>query len=236
MLQGDTKACPSFHVCPPPVRYLIPSIPHNRGLFLTFEGIEGSGKTTQLRRLAGHLEAKGIPHLVTREPGGTPLADQVRSLLLSPREEAVFPETELLLYEAARAQHVRGVVLPALESGTAVLCDRFYDATTAYQGHARGLGADRVELLNRFAAGGLVPDLTLLFDLPPEAGFARVAGRGGAVDRIEGESPAFHGRVREGYLRIYESAGGRLVRIDASLPAEEVFRLVLAAVKERLGW
>ena len=215
-----------------------PSIPstHTRGYFLTFEGIEGSGKTTQLRRLAAHLESKGIPHIVTREPGGTPLADQVRSLLLTPREEAVFPETELLLYEAARAQHVRGAVLPALEAGKAVLCDRFSDATTAYQGHARGLGADRVELLNRYAAGGLVPDLTLLFDLPPETGFARVAGRGGAADRIERESPAFHGKVREGYLRVLEGAGGRVVRIDASLPEEEVFRLVLAAVEERFGW
>jgi dTMP kinase len=217
---------------------LNPSIPstHTRGLFLTFEGIEGSGKTTQVRRLAAHLEGKGVPHLVTREPGGTPLADQIRSLLLTPREETVFPETELLLYEAARAQHVRGTILPALEAGKAVLCDRFSDATTAYQGHARGLGAARVELLNRFAAGDLVPDLTLLFDLPPETGFARVAGRGGAADRMERESLAFHREVREGYLRLLEGGGGRIVRIDASLPEEEVFRLVLATVKERLGW
>jgi dTMP kinase len=214
----------------------IPPVPRTRGFFLTFEGIEGSGKTTQARRLAAHLERKGIPHVVTREPGGTPLADQVRSLLLSPRDEAVFPETELLLYEAARAQHVRGVILPALEAGKSVLCDRFCDATTAYQGHARGLGVERVESLNRFAAGGLSPDLTLLFDLPPGTGFARVAGRGGEADRMERESQDFHARVREGYLRILDAAAGRVARIDASLPEEEVFLRVLAAVEDRFGW
>ena len=209
---------------------------NTRGVFVTLEGIEGSGKTTQVRRLAAHLEGKGVPHFVTREPGGTPLADQIRALLLTPREEAVFPETELLLYEAARAQHVRGVILPALEAGKAVLCDRFSDATTAYQAHARGLGEARVELLNRFAAGGLVPDLTLLCDLPPEKGFARVAGRGGAADRMERESLAFHRKVREGYLHRLESFGKRIVRVDASLPEGEVFLRVLETVKERLGW
>lgn len=135
--------------------------------FVTFEGIEGSGKTTQLRRLSAHLAAKNIPHVVTREPGGTPLADEIRKLILIPREETVFPETELLLYEAARAQHVRGFILPAIQSGKAVLCDRFCDATTAYQGHSRGIDDSAVEYLNRFAAGALVPDLTLLLDLAP---------------------------------------------------------------------
>jgi dTMP kinase len=204
--------------------------------FLTFEGIEGSGKTTQLGRLAAHLAAKGVPHLVTREPGGTPLADEIRRLLLSPREERVFPETELLLYEAARAQHVRGVILPAMAMGRAVLCDRFSDATTAYQGHARNLGAEIVERLNGFAAGGLSPDLTLLFDLPPEAGFARIKGRGRAADRIEGESLAFHRAVREGYLRLLESRPSRFVRIDAALPEDEVFLFVRDAVARRFGW
>lgn len=206
------------------------------GVFVTFEGIEGSGKSTQLRRLAAHLEKKGIPHLVTREPGGTPLADEVRSLLLSPRDETVFPETELLLYEAARAQHVRGAILPALEAGKTVLCDRFHDATTAYQAHARGLDGGTVELLNRFAAGGLVPDLTLLFDLSPETGFSRLAGRGRTTDRMERESLAFHRRVREGYLLLLDAHPGRVVRIDAALPEGEVFLRVLEATGERLGW
>jgi dTMP kinase len=207
-----------------------------RAVFVTFEGIEGSGKSTQVRRLAAHLEGKGVPCLVTLEPGGTPLADEIRSLLLTPREETVFPETELLLYEAARAQHVRGVILPALHAGKAVLCDRFYDATTAYQGYARGLNAATVATLNGIAAGELVPDLTLLFDLPPETGFARIAKRGGTADRMERESLAFHRSVRDGYLHLVKHFGGRVVKIDASLPEEGVFLRVLATVRERFGW
>ncbi len=204
--------------------------------FVTFEGIEGSGKTTQLRRLSAHLAAKKIPHIVTREPGGTPLADEIRKLILIPREETVFPETELLLYEAARAQHARGFILPAISSSRAVLCDRFCDATTAYQGHSRGIDASLVESLNRFAAGGLVPDLTLLFDLPPETGFARIARRGRVADRMERESLDFHRNVREGYLRLLEIHPGRVVRIEAAVPEEEVFRSVLGAVAQRFGW
>lgn len=204
--------------------------------FVTFEGIEGSGKTTQIRRLSTHLAAKGVPHLVTREPGGTPLADEIRALVLVPREETVFPEAELLLYEAARAQHVRGHILPALRSGRAVLCDRFCDATTAYQAHARGIDPSMVERLNRFAAGDLVPALTLLFDLPPEEGFARIKGRGAAKDRLERESLDFHRAVREGYLRLAERDPGRVFRIDAAAPEEEVSRSVLRAVAQRFGW
>jgi dTMP kinase len=204
--------------------------------FVTFEGIEGSGKTTQIRRLSAHLAAKGVPHLVTREPGGTPLSDEIRALVLVPREETVFPEAELLLYEAARAQHVRGRILPALLSGRTVLCDRFCDATTAYQAHARGLAAEQVERLNRFAAGELVPGLTLLFDLPPEDGFARIRGRGGPKDRLERESLDFHRAVRDGYLRLAGLEPGRIVRIDAAPPEEEVFRSVLRTVAQRFGW
>jgi dTMP kinase len=204
--------------------------------FVTFEGIEGSGKTTQIRRLSAHLAAKGVPHLVTREPGGTPLSDEIRALVLVPREETVFPEAELLLYEAARAQHVRGRILPALLSGRTVLCDRFCDATTAYQAHARGLAAEQVERLNRFAAGELVPGLTLLFDLPPEDGFARIRGRGGPKDRLERESLDFHRAVRDGYLRLAGREPGRIVRIDAAPPEEEVFRSVLRTVAQRFGW
>jgi dTMP kinase len=204
--------------------------------FVTFEGIEGSGKTTQLRLLSGYLGDKGIPHMVTREPGGTGLADEIRSILLAPREEAVFPETELLLYEAARAQHVRGVILPALAYGTAVLCDRFFDATTAYQGFSRGIEAARVEWLNGFASGGLSPDLTFLLDVSPEEGFARIRGRGGRPDRIESESVEFHGKVREGYLRLLSRHPGRMLRIDGSLPAGEVFRRIRESVSDRFGW
>ena len=207
-----------------------------KGIFVTFEGIEGSGKTTQLRRLSAHLAASRVPHLVTREPGGTPLADEIRGLLLAPRDEAVFPETELLLYEAARAQHVRGLIFPALLGGRTVLCDRFCDATTAYQAHARGIDPGRVEELNRLASPDLVPDLTLLFDLPPETGFARIARSGRAADRLERESLDFHRSVREGYLRLAEREPARVVRIDASVPEEEVFRTVLRVVAQRFGW
>ncbi len=204
--------------------------------FVTFEGIEGCGKSTQLARLSQHLTGRGIAHRVTREPGGTPLADQIRALLLSPREETVFPETELLLYAAARAQHVRGVVLPALSTGLPVLCDRFCDATTAYQGSARGLDGGVITWLNDFAAGHAVPTLTLLFDLPVEIGLARVTSRGGVPDRLENESLRFHERVREGYLEAAAREAGRIVVIDGSPSEDEVFAQFLPTVQERFGW
>lgn len=207
-----------------------------RAPFVTFEGIEGSGKTTQLRLLSDYLRGKGIPHRTTREPGGTPLADEIRRLLLSSREEGIFPETELLLYEAARAQHVRAIILPALASGEAVLCDRFIDATSVYQGFSRGIGAGRVEDLNAFASAGLVPDLTFLVDVDPETGFRRLRGRGTRPDRMESEGIAFHRKVREGYLRLREAHPGRIALIDGSLPADEVFRLVRDEARGRLGW
>jgi len=204
--------------------------------FVTFEGIEGSGKTTQIRRLSAYLDRKRILHLVTREPGGTPLADEIRALLLSPRPEPVFPETELLLYEAARAQHVREVILPARASGTAVLCDRFCDATIAYQGFSRGIDEARIEGLNRFASGGLAPDLTFLIDISPEEGILRVEGRGGRKDRIESESREFHRAVREGYLRLAERFPSRILRLDGTLSEDDLFRQIQASAAERFGW
>ena len=204
--------------------------------FVTFEGIEGSGKTTQVRRLSAYLKEKGIPHRVTREPGGTKLADEIRFLVLSPREEPVFPETELLLYEAARAQHVRGVILPALASGQAVLCDRFTDATSAYQGFSRGIDVPRIDELNSFASGGVSPDLTFLIDVSPENGFARIRGRRAGPDRIESESIEFHRRVRDGYLSLQARDPDRILRIDGSLPADEVFRRIREAASARFGW
>ncbi|UCD47286.1 MAG: dTMP kinase [Deltaproteobacteria bacterium] len=204
--------------------------------FVTFEGIEGSGKTTQVGLLSEYLAGKAVPHIVTREPGGTPLADEIRGLLLARREERVFPETELLLYEAARAQHVRAVILPSLSSGKAVLADRFSDATSAYQGFSRGIDAARIEGLNAFAAGGLLPDLTLLFDIDPEDGFRRLPGRGRRADRMESETIEFHRKVREGYLRLQAASPDRIVRIDGAPPAGEVFRRVQAVVAARFGW
>ncbi len=204
--------------------------------FVTLEGIEGSGKTTQIRLLSEYLTAEGIPHVATREPGGTPLADEIRRLLLSPREERVFPETELLLYEAARAQHVHAVILPALSAGKAVLSDRFFDATSVYQGFSRGIDDSQIEVLNSFASGGLVPDLTLLIDVDPENGFQRLYGRGTKPDRMESETMEFHRKVREGYLRLQKEHPDRIVRIDGLPPAGEVFRHVRAGVAARFGW
>ena len=172
---------------------------------------------------------------MTREPGGTPLANEIRALLLSPREEPVFPETELLLYEAARAQHVRAVILPALAEGKAVLCDRFCDATVAYQGFSRGINASRIDWLNAFASAGAVPNLTLLLDVAPEEGFRRVAARGRILDRLEGESLAFHRQVRDGYLSLWRRHPDRIVRLDGAASADAVFEAVRAAVG-RLGW
>jgi dTMP kinase len=206
-----------------------------RAPFVTFEGVEGSGKSTQLRLLSGHLRSKGVVHATTREPGGTPLADEIRSLLLSRRDEPVFPETEILLYEAARAQHVRAFLLPRLERGEAVLCDRFVDATLAYQGSTRGIALPRVEELNAFASAGLLPDVTFLLDLDASAGLARAAARGKA-DRIEEEGLSFHRAVREGYLSLRRRFPERIVAIDGSLPPEEVFRLVREESERRFGW
>lgn len=204
--------------------------------FVTFEGIEGSGKSTQLSMLSRHLSGRGVAHRVTREPGGTPLADEIRALLLSPRGEEVHPETELLLYAAARAQHVRGVVLPALAAGMPVLCDRFTDATRAYQGAARGLDPDAIGWLERFAAGEAAPSLTLLLDVPVDVGFRRVSSRGGRRDRLESESLRFHERVREGYLELAARHPGRIVVLDGTLTPDELFARVLPVVSERFGW
>jgi dTMP kinase len=203
--------------------------------FVTFEGIEGSGKSTQLRLLAARLAGRGIAHATTREPGGTPLADEIRALLLARRDEPVHPETELLLYEASRAQHVRAFLLPRLEGGVAVLCDRYLDATLAYQGSARSIPPERVEALNAFASGGLLPDATFLLDLDPETGLARAAARGKA-DRIEGEGLPFHRAVREGYLDLWRRFPDRIVRLDGALPAGEIARLVAAEAERRFGW
>lgn len=200
-----------------------------RGLFITLEGVEGCGKTTQLRLLAGHLERRGCRVVTTREPGGTPLAEALRGLLLDPATGAISPLSELMMYAAARAQHVHAMIRPALERGDVVLCDRFCDSTLAYQGGGRGISPDQIRTLNTLATGGLAPDCTLLFDLPVEDGLAR-SGKRGALDRIEGESADFHRRVRGAFLDIARVEPERITIIDASAPVEEVFAAVCARV------
>jgi dTMP kinase len=203
------------------------------GCFVTFEGGEGSGKTTQLERLAQRLRARGLDPLVTREPGGTPLGEGIRTLLLDPQRRPT-PMTEALLMEAARAELVAGVIRPALAAGRVVLCDRYDDSTLAYQGGGRGLDADLLRALSRAATGGLRPDLTLLFDLDPAAGLARRARAAGSVNRLDREPEAFHSRVRARYLELAAAEPARFVVLDGALPPDRLEERVWAALEPRL--
>ena len=189
-----------------------------RGIFITFEGIEGCGKTTQVELLRGHLAGLGHEVLVTREPGGSPIGEKIRDILLDPGNSGMTALTELLLYEASRAQHVKDVIEPALEAGATVISDRFYDASTAYQGHARGLGADKVEKLNLVATGGLRPDLTIVLDLPASEGLRRL---GRDLDRIESEAVDFHENVRNGYIELARRDPERVKVVDSSGAVED---------------
>lgn len=191
------------------------------GLFITLEGPEGAGKSTNREYLAERLRSHGIEVVLTREPGGTPLAERIRELLLAPSDEVMGIDTELLLMFAARAQHLEGVIKPALARGAVVLCDRFTDATYAYQGGGRGLPEERIALLENFVQGDLRPDLTLVFDLPVEIGLSRAAARG-RLDRFEQEQRSFFEAVRQTYLRRAQAAAERYRVIDAALPLAEV--------------
>lgn len=203
--------------------------------FITFEGIEGSGKTTQIRLLAQRLQQQAAEVLQTREPGGCPIADQIRGILLHPDNASMVSRTELLLYAAARAQHIEEIVRPALAAGKLILCDRFTDATLAYQGDGRGLDRELIIQLNRLAAGNCSPDLTLLFDLPVETGLGRARRReadrqDSSEGRFEQEQRDFHQRIRDGYLALAAAEPQRFVIIDAARPANQVTRQVAAAV------
>ncbi|GLZ89257.1 thymidylate kinase [Metapseudomonas resinovorans] len=191
------------------------------GLFITLEGPEGAGKSTNREYLAERLRSHGIEVVLTREPGGTPLAERIRELLLTPSDEAMGADTELLLVFAARAQHLQGVIKPALARGAVVLCDRFTDATYAYQGGGRGLSSERIALLENFVQGDLRPDLTLVFDLPVEIGLSRAAARG-RLDRFEQEQRSFFEAVRQTYLQRAQAASDRYKVVDASLTLAEV--------------
>lgn len=193
------------------------------GLFITLEGPEGAGKSTNREYLAARLRAEGIDVVLTREPGGTPLAERIRDLLLAPSDESMAADTELLLVFAARAQHLAQVIRPALARGAIVLCDRFTDATYAYQGGGRGLSQERIAVLEDFVQGQLRPDLTLVFDLPVEIGLARASARG-QLDRFEQEGRAFFEAVRDTYLNRAKAAPGRYRLVDAALSLVEVQR------------
>lgn len=203
------------------------------GLFITLEGPEGAGKSTNRDYLAALLREHGVDVVLTREPGGTPLAERIRELLLAPADEPMASDTELLLVFAARAQHLQQVVRPALTRGAVVLCDRFTDATYAYQGGGRGVPAERIALLEDFVQGALRPDLTLVFDLPVEVGLARAAARG-RLDRFEQERLEFFEAVRSTYLQRAAQAPERYRVLDAAQPLDAVQQRVAGLLPQLL--
>ena len=213
-------------------------LPRETGIimFISFEGIEGSGKTTQIESVCDHLRQKGHGVVVTREPGGSNIGRQIRSILLDSKNKGLNPLSELLLYMADRAQHLDEIVKPGLSSGKVILCDRYYDATLAYQGYARGLDIDLITQLHDLAFAGYKPELTLLLDLAPKTGLERAwqqienGQRTGTETRFEEEALSFHGRVREGYLALARLEPQRFKIIDASEPQERVKQEILAVL------
>lgn len=202
------------------------------GLFITFEGPEGSGKTTQIKKAGEYLRNRNVSCILTEEPGGTELGHKLRELLLNKSSLNIVGKAELLLFAAARAQHVEEVIRPALQSETVVLCDRFADATIAYQGYGRGLNVEEIRWINGYSSRNLKPDLTLFFDLPVEVGLDRAMGRiaqrngSPAEDRFEGEALQFHRRVWEGYYTLIKDEPERFRIINATLDIDQVFKNV----------
>ena len=207
-------------------------------MFITFEGPEGSGKTTQIQQLYTYLREQGYPVVLTREPGGTSIGDQIRAILHDPRNTDMRPEAEILLYSASRAQLVAQVIRPALARGDIVLCDRYADSTLAYQGYGHGLDLDLLRRITAFATGGLIPDLTIYLDVPVEEGLRRkqAAYRAGTAEwnRMDAQTVEFHRRVREGYLRMAAAEPERWHIIDATAPPEAVQAAIRQVVEQRL--
>jgi dTMP kinase len=206
----------------------------SRGCFISFEGIEGAGKSTIVRALEQELAGRGIDVLVTREPGGTPLAESLRELLLRPGSERISPVAETLLMFAARAVHLENLIRPALQAGRWVLCDRFSDASYAYQGGARGVAPALIDSLAEAVHGGLWPERTLLFDLPVDVGLARARARNSQPDRFESERHEFFAGVRAAYLERARNEPGRIRVLDATQPAQQVLAAALAALADLL--
>lgn len=208
----------------------------DNGVFITIEGPEGAGKSTVIAMLAQRLEEEGYPVLMTREPGGIEISEQIRKVILNPDNTAMDPRTEALLYAAARRQHLTEKVKPALEKGSIVLCDRFVDSSLAYQGYARGLGMEEVFTINQFAIENMMPDTTLYFDIEPEEGLKRInSHKGREINRLDLEALDFHKKVREGYLILKERFPERFISIDASASLEDVFTFALESLKERIA-
>lgn len=201
----------------------------NKGYFITIEGVEGAGKTTQIHLLA---EALNDNVVVTREPGGTPLAEKIRELFLS--EETISATTELLLIAAARTQHLTELINPALDKGKTVICDRFSDATIAYQGFRKGIDLKLVKQVNDIATNGLTPDLTFILDLPPDVGLQRKHDSSEPLTRLEFETITSHQKVREGYLSVAKTEPDRVILIDAQLDVDTIHEILLIETKNRL--
>lgn len=207
----------------------------NKGLFITFEGPDGAGKTSVLKAVAQALQEKNKEVLTTREPGGIEIAESIREIILNPNNTAMDDRTEALLFAAARSQHFFEKVEPALQQGKTVLCDRFIDSSLVYQGIARGLGIDEVLSINEFAIGKRMPDATLLFDLPAEVGLARIqATRQDEVNRLDAESLAFHEQVRNGYLQIAQANPARIYVINANQNLQQVVEETLSVLDNLL--
>ena len=205
-----------------------------KGVFITFEGIDGCGKSTQCELLKDYLKNKGKDFIFVREPGGTVIGERIREILLDKKNSQMTARTELMLFEAARAQITDEVIRPALEEGKTVICDRFFDSSSAYQGMARGMGMDFVEGLNMAATGGLKPDITFFFDISAEEALERRGRRGEASDRIELAGIKFQEDVRKGYLELAENSGGRIVTIDATRGIDEIFAEVVKALEGKI--
>ncbi len=209
-------------------------------MLITFEGIEGSGKTTQIKHVARYFEKIGHETVLTREPGGTSIGSQIRGILLDSKNKDIDPNTELLLYTADRVQHAREVILPKLASGRLVLCDRFFDATLVYQGFARGLDKVLIQKLHRMMLGDLSPDVTILLDLSPEIGLARAwkqinqKARSGSETRFEEEVLSFHEKVRSGYLTLARAEPDRFFIVDAAMAEKQVSQEILEIIKTKI--
>ncbi|MBW2146458.1 MAG: dTMP kinase [Deltaproteobacteria bacterium] len=210
-----------------------------KGLFITFEGTEGSGKTTQVELFCRYLDERGISHIRTRDPGGTPIGEAVRKILLDRENTNMRPETELLLYLSSRYQLFHQVILPALEQGRIVVCDRFADSTVAYQGYGRGIDLEWIRLMHHQILGDKKPDLTILFDCPVKEGLERTKHRMSTQgehcreDRFEQEAVSFHQRVRTGYLKIAEQEPHRVIKVNGRNSPEDLHREILSVISKR---
>jgi dTMP kinase len=200
------------------------------GIFITFEGPEGSGKSTQCRLLAEHLQSLGRRVLLTREPGGTEISQQVRQILMDLKNKSMYPATEFLLFSAARAQLVREVIRPHLDKGEIVICDRYRDSSLAYQGYGHGLPLDTIRAVNAFATDALTPDLTLLLDIDPERGIQRKQAHNAEWNRMDDYALAYHQRVRQGFLALAAAEPGRWRVLNADKPVKELQKEVRAVV------